>query len=83
MPSPTFTLLQSYELPRFPLVHADFYRLSGAAELAELGFDDLPAGTVVLMEWPDRAPPAFCRPTASTSPSRSRRSSGPTCATRA
>src|SRR4249919_1532427 len=39
VPSPTFTLLQSYELPRFPLVHADFYRLSGAAELAELGFE--------------------------------------------
>jgi len=55
VPSPTFTLLQSYELPRFALVHADFYRLSGAAELAELGFDDLPIGTVVLLEWPDRA----------------------------
>ena len=55
VPSPTFTLLQSYELPRFPLVHADFYRLSGAAELAELGFEDLPVGTVVLLEWPDRA----------------------------
>ena len=55
VPSPTFTLLQSYELPRFPLVHADFYRLSGATELAELGFDDLPAATVVLAEWPDRA----------------------------
>jgi tRNA threonylcarbamoyl adenosine modification protein YjeE len=55
VPSPTFTLLQSYELPRFPLVHADFYRLSGAAELAELGFEDLAAGTVVLVEWPDRA----------------------------
>ena len=55
VPSPTFTLLQSYELPRFPLVHADLYRLSGAAELAELGFDDLPIGTIVLLEWPDRA----------------------------
>ena len=55
VPSPTFTLIQSYELPRFPLVHADFYRLSGAAELAELGFDDLPEGSVVLLEWPDRA----------------------------
>src|ERR1700723_1753564 len=44
VPSPTFTLMQTYELPRFVLVHADFYRLSGAAELAELGFDDLPAG---------------------------------------
>ncbi len=55
VPSPTFTLVQSYELARFPLVHADFYRLSGAAELAELGFDDLPEDAVVLLEWPDRA----------------------------
>jgi hypothetical protein len=55
VPSPTFTLIQTYELPRFQLVHADLYRLSGAAELAELGFDDLPEGAVVLMEWPDRA----------------------------
>jgi N-acetylmuramate 1-kinase len=55
VPSPTFTLIQSYELSRFPLVHADFYRLSSAAELAELGFDDLPEAAVVLLEWPDRA----------------------------
>jgi tRNA threonylcarbamoyl adenosine modification protein YjeE len=55
VPSPTFTLIQTYALPRFALVHADLYRLSGAAELAELGFDDLPEGAVVLMEWPDRA----------------------------
>jgi len=55
VPSPSFTLIQSYELPRFALVHADLYRLSGAAELAELGFEDLPDGTVVLLEWPDRA----------------------------
>jgi tRNA threonylcarbamoyl adenosine modification protein YjeE len=55
VPSPSFTLVQSYDLPRFPLVHADFYRLSGSAELAELGFDDLPEEAVVLLEWPDRA----------------------------
>jgi hypothetical protein len=55
VPSPTFTLIQTYELSRFPLVHADLYRLSGPAELAELGFDDLPTGTVLLLEWPDRA----------------------------
>src|ERR1700686_2908353 len=55
VPSPTFTLMQTYELPRFPVVHADLYRLSGTAELAELGFDDLPDGAVVLLEWPDRA----------------------------
>src|ERR1700687_3787814 len=56
VPSPTFTLMQIYELPQFPLVHADFFRLSGSAELTELGFDDLPDGAVVLLEWPDRAP---------------------------
>ncbi len=55
VPSPTFTLMQSYELPRFTLVHADFYRVSDPSELAELGFDDLPEGAVVLLEWPDRA----------------------------
>jgi N-acetylmuramate 1-kinase len=55
VPSPSFTLMQSYDLPRFPVVHADFYRLDGPGELAELGFDDLPKGAVVLLEWPDRA----------------------------
>jgi N-acetylmuramate 1-kinase len=55
VPSPTFTLMQTYELPRFPVVHADLYRLEGPGELAELGFDDLPRSAVVLLEWPDRA----------------------------
>jgi tRNA threonylcarbamoyl adenosine modification protein YjeE len=55
VPSPTFTLMQLYELPQFPLMHVDLYRLSGPAELAELGFDDLPERAVVLLEWPDRA----------------------------
>jgi len=55
VPSPSFTLMQTYELPRFTLVHADLYRLSGPGELAELGFEDLPEGAVTLLEWPDRA----------------------------
>ena len=54
MPSPTFTLVQSYELPRFTLIHADLYRITESAELAELGLDDVP-GAVVAIEWPDRA----------------------------
>src|SRR6201986_1223730 len=54
VPSPTFTLVQTYDLPKFALVHVDLYRVSGADELAELGFDDVP-GAVVVMEWPDRA----------------------------
>ncbi|MBV9555890.1 MAG: tRNA (adenosine(37)-N6)-threonylcarbamoyltransferase complex ATPase subunit type 1 TsaE [Pseudolabrys sp.] len=55
VPSPSFTLMQSYDLPRFTVAHADLYRLSGPSELAELGFDDLPEKTVTLVEWPDRA----------------------------
>ncbi len=54
VPSPTFTLMQLYELPRFTLVHADLYRLATPDELAELGLEDH-AESVVLMEWPDRA----------------------------
>lgn len=55
VPSPTFTLMQEYALPRFALLHADLYRLSGPSELAELGFEDAAPGTVTLIEWPDRA----------------------------
>jgi hypothetical protein len=55
VPSPTFTLMQTYELPRHTVVHADLYRIAGSSELAELGFDDLPDEAIVLMEWPDRA----------------------------
>ena len=55
VPSPTFTLMQLYELPRFTLVHADLYRLTTPDELAELGLEDHSEQGVVLMEWPDRA----------------------------
>jgi len=55
VPSPTFTLMQTYELPRFALIHADLYRLSGPAELAELGFEEFGDRAVTLLEWPDRA----------------------------
>jgi N-acetylmuramate 1-kinase len=54
VPSPTFTLVQTYDLPKFALVHVDLYRVSGPDELAELGIEDIP-GAVVVMEWPDRA----------------------------
>jgi tRNA threonylcarbamoyl adenosine modification protein YjeE len=59
VPSPTFTLAQSYELPAFPLVHADLYRINDAAELEEIGLSPLPDGTVALIEWPERAPEAL------------------------
>ena len=55
VPSPTFTLVQTYALPRFTVVHADLYRVGHPGELAELGVDDDAANSVVLLEWPDRA----------------------------
>ena len=55
VPSPTFTLVQTYALPRFAVVHADLYRVTHAGELAELGVDEAAENAVVLLEWPDRA----------------------------
>src|ERR1700761_48367 len=55
VPSPTFTLAQSYDLPTFPLVHADLYRINDATELEEIGLSPLPEGVVALIEWPERA----------------------------
>jgi hypothetical protein len=55
VPSPTFTMLQLYELAPFPVVHADLYRVSTVAELAELGWDEATENAAVLVEWPDRA----------------------------
>jgi hypothetical protein len=55
VPSPTFTLAQTYELPPFPVLHADLYRISDASELEEIGLSPLPEGTVALIEWPERA----------------------------
>src|SRR6201994_1465026 len=56
VPSPTFTLAQVYDLPAFPLVHADLYRVEDPAELEEIGLSPLPGGAGVRIEWPARAP---------------------------
>ena len=59
VPSPTFTLAQGYDLPSFPLIHADLYRITDASELEEIGLSPLPEATVALIEWPERAPDAL------------------------
>lgn len=55
VPSPTFTLVQSYALPRFPLAHFDLYRLDDASALVELGFEEALADGAAIIEWPERA----------------------------
>jgi tRNA threonylcarbamoyl adenosine modification protein YjeE len=55
VPSPTFTLVQSYDTSP-PIAHYDLYRLKSAAEMDELGFDDALDQGAVLVEWPERAP---------------------------
>lgn len=53
VPSPSFTLVQIYESPKFPLYHYDLWRLEGADDLIELGWDEAREG-VVIVEWPER-----------------------------
>jgi hypothetical protein len=57
VPSPTFTLVQSYAAGRLTVAHFDLYRLAAPEELDELGLDEALAGGAVLIEWPDRAGP--------------------------
>ncbi len=57
VPSPTFTLVQSYDCGRLKLHHFDLYRLSGGGDLRELGLDAALAEGVALVEWPERLGP--------------------------
>lgn len=57
VPSPTFTLVQSYEVPgvRLPVWHVDLYRLEDPNEVEELGLDEILADGALVIEWPERA----------------------------
>jgi len=54
VPSPTFTLVQTYELPGGAVWHFDLYRLQRAQDAAELGIDEAFADGISLVEWPER-----------------------------
>lgn len=54
VPSPTFTLVQVYDLPDTPVWHLDLYRLDRPEDALELGIEDALAQAITLIEWPDR-----------------------------
>lgn len=54
VPSPTYTLVQTYNGPDFPIFHMDLYRLEQPEDVFELGWDETQDG-LALIEWPDRA----------------------------
>lgn len=53
-PSPTYTLVQTYDGPKGPLWHVDLYRLKRAEEAWELGLEEAFAEAACLIEWPER-----------------------------
>ncbi len=55
VPSPTFTLVQSYAGPRFEIAHFDLYRITSENDLDELGFDNALQKGIAIVEWPERA----------------------------
>ena len=56
VPSPTYTLIEPYELDSLTVYHLDLYRLANPRDADELGLRELPGpGVVMLVEWPERA----------------------------
>jgi len=54
VPSPTFTLVQTYDDGLCEIWHADLYRLTSTTETVELGLDEALRDAIVIVEWPDR-----------------------------
>lgn len=61
VPSPTFTIVQTYQTPAVEIWHCDLYRLTHPDEALELGLEEAFETAICLIEWPDRlgdsAPP--------------------------
>ena len=54
--SPTFSLVNEYQIGETRLYHLDLYRLHGPGDLTNVGWDDIiNSGGIVLIEWPERA----------------------------
>lgn len=57
VPSPTFTLVQTYDTAAGELWHFDLYRLKQPEEVYELGWEDALSGAISIIEWPERLGP--------------------------
>lgn len=57
VPSPTFTLVQTYEGQAAPIYHYDLYRIEDPEEIPELGWEDALADGITIVEWPERLGP--------------------------
>lgn len=57
VPSPTFTLVQTYDDGTTEIWHCDLYRLTDPQEVLELGLDDAFQTAICVIEWPDRLGP--------------------------
>ena len=57
-PSPSFAIVQPYAPPevRMPVLHVDLYRIEDPDEIEELGLDEALADSLLIVEWPERAP---------------------------
>lgn len=60
IPSPTYTLVEPYELDGLSIRHLDLYRIADSSELEELGGREL-FDTLALVEWPERVPQLLAR----------------------
>jgi tRNA threonylcarbamoyladenosine biosynthesis protein TsaE len=57
VPSPTFTLVQTYDFPRAAIWHFDLYRIERPGDALELGIEEAFGEGIALIEWPERLGP--------------------------
>ncbi len=61
VPSPSFSIIQTYGQTRVPVAHIDLFRLQSSSEIEELGIAELLDSHILLVEWPDKLPKDISR----------------------
>jgi len=60
--SPSYTLVEPYDMPQVHVLHADLYRLQHADEVLQLGLTELTPDALLLVEWPEHGRPRLPPP---------------------